>query len=110
MVLQTVAVTMTQTLSRPGDFAARWGGEEFVVLLPNTDIGGALSIAEKIRLNISNAAIPCVDGTETRVTVSIGVKTQAPGLDSSRDSLIADADKALYKAKESGRNRVCHTV
>ena len=108
VVLQVVAITMTQSLNRPGDFAARWGGEEFVVLLPNTDLKGALHIAEQIRLNISNASIPCPDGTETKVTVSIGVKTQSPGQNSSRDSFVAEADKALYKAKEAGRNRVCH--
>jgi len=106
-VLQTVAITITEALSRPGDFAARWGGEEFVVLLPNTELTGALHVAEKIRLNISNAVIPCMDGTKTKITVSIGVKTQAPGHDCSCDSLVAEADKALYKAKESGRNRVC---
>ena len=107
VVLQTVAATIVQSLSRPGDFAARWGGEEFVVLLPNTDESGAMHIAEMIRQNISDVVIPCVDGTDTKVTVSIGVRTQAPGRDSSRDSFIAQADKALYYAKESGRNRVC---
>jgi len=106
-VLQTVAKTVTQSLDRPGDYAARWGGEEFVVLLPNTDSNVAMTIAEKIRLNVSNAVIPCEDGSETRVTVSIGVNTQAPQQNNSRDDFIAEADKALYKAKESGRNRVC---
>jgi len=76
-------------------------------LLPNTDLKGALVIAEKIRLNISKVMIPCADGKETNVTVSIGVKTQAPHNNSSRENFIAEADKALYKAKESGRNRVC---
>ena len=108
VVLQAVAVTVTQSLSRPGDFAARWGGEEFVVLMPNTDISGAVRIAEMIRQNISEKVIACADGTDTRVTVSIGVRTQSPGQNSSRDSFIAEADKALYMAKESGRNRVCH--
>jgi diguanylate cyclase (GGDEF)-like protein len=108
VVLQAVAITIAQSLNRPGDFSARWGGEEFVVLLPNTDLNGALHIAEKIRLNVSNLSIPCADGTDTKVTVSIGVKTQAPHQNSSRDSFITEADKALYKAKESGRNRVCH--
>lgn len=106
-VLQTVAVTIARSLGRPGDFAARWGGEEFVVLLPNTDLGGALHIAEKIRVNVSDAIIPCQNGTKTKVTISIGVKTQAPGQNSSRDSFISEADKALYRAKETGRNRVC---
>jgi diguanylate cyclase (GGDEF)-like protein len=106
-VLKAVAITVAQSLNRPGDFAARWGGEEFVVLLPNTDPDGALHIAETIRLNVSNVTIPCTDGTDTKVTVSIGVKTQSPGQNSSRDSFISEADKALYKAKELGRNRVC---
>ena len=109
VVLQTVAKTVEQSLNRPGDFVARWGGEEFVVLLPNTDMDGAMNIAERIRLNVSNAVIPCADGTATSVTVSIGVKTLAPGQKSTRESLIADADKALYTAKETGRNRVCYS-
>ena len=107
VALQAVAKKLTQSFNRPGDFAARWGGEEFVVLLPNTDSKGALHVAEKIRLDISNVVIPCADGTETKLTVSIGVKTQAPGKDSSRSSFISEADKALYKAKAAGRNRVC---
>jgi diguanylate cyclase (GGDEF)-like protein len=109
MALRAVAKTLTRSLDRSGDFAARWGGEEFVVLLPNTDLKGALNIAEKIRLNISNVIIPCADGTETKVTISIGVKTHAPRQDSSRESFISEADRALYKAKETGRNRVCHS-
>jgi diguanylate cyclase (GGDEF)-like protein len=101
-----VAKTIEQSLNRPGDFAARWGGEEFVVLLPNTDLLGAIAIAERIRLNIGDAVILCADGEETGVTVSIGVKTQAPDQNSSRDCFIEEADKALYRAKESGRNQV----
>ena len=108
-VLQAVSKTITQSLNRPGDYAARWGGEEFVVLLPNTDMDGALAIAEKIRMNIGNVLIPCADGTETRVTVSIGVNSKMPLRFPSREEFIAEADKALYRAKETGRNRVCHT-
>jgi diguanylate cyclase (GGDEF)-like protein len=107
VALQSVAKTVVQSLKRPGDFAARWGGEEFVVLLPNTDASGAMNIAERIRLNISNVLIPCADGTETKITISIGVKTQSPWRENSLDNFIAGADKALYKAKETGRNRVC---
>ena len=109
VALRAVAQTLERSLSRPGDFAARWGGEEFVVLLPNTDMNGAENISERIRLKISGIIIPCADGTETRVTVSIGVNMQAPGRDSSRDGFIEEADKALYKAKEAGRNRVCRS-
>ena len=108
-VLKAVASSVLQALQRPGDFGARWGGEEFVVLLPNTDLNGALHIAEKIRVNISNLVIHCADGTDTKVTISIGVKTQAPRQDSSRENFINEADKALYKAKETGRNRVCYS-
>jgi len=106
-VLQAVAKTMTQSLHRPGDYAARWGGEEFIVLMPNTDLDGAMAIAEKIRRDVSNVVIPCEDGTETMVTVSIGVNSLTPQRAGSRDDFIAGADKALYNAKESGRNQVC---
>jgi diguanylate cyclase (GGDEF)-like protein len=106
-VLQIVAKTIENSLHRPGDFAARWGGEEFIVLLPNTNMNGALFIAESIRYNISNIAIACSDGTQTSVTISIGVNTQSPKQNSSREIFISEADKALYKAKETGKNRVC---
>ena len=108
-VLQAVAKAVTQSLNRAGDYAARWGGEEFVVLLPNTDLDGALFIAERIRVKIGDEAIPCADGSETKVTVSIGVNSQKPLRAGSRESFIFEADKALYRAKESGRNRVCHS-
>jgi diguanylate cyclase (GGDEF)-like protein len=106
-VLRKVAHTVEQTLNRPADFAARWGGEEFVVLLPNTDATGALNIAEQIRLNISEVIIPCADGAETKVTISIGANTIIPEVNSSCDNFVSEADKALYRAKETGRNRVC---
>jgi len=107
VVLQTVALIVTQSLNRPGDVAARWGGEEFVVLLPNTDQAGALNIAERIRVNVGKTVIPCADGTETKVAVSIGVNTQAPEKDSPLESFISKADMALYEAKKTGRNKVC---
>ena len=109
VVLRKVADTVTKSLNRPGDYAARWGGEEFVVLLPNTDASGAVNIAERIRTDVGNAPVPCANGSETRVTVSIGAKTLSPTQDSSMDKFMADADTALYKAKGSGRNRVCHS-
>jgi len=105
--LIAVAGAITKAISRPGDFAARWGGEEFFVLLPDTSSSGALHIAERIRVDVSNTVIPCADGSETRVTVSIGAKTKAQVPGSSRKTFISEADKALYKAKESGRNKVC---
>ena len=109
VALQAVASVLNESIARPADFAARWGGEEFVVLLPNTSLGEALIVAERIRHNVSVRTIPCTDGFETMVTVSIGVKSQSPCLDSSLERFVSDADKALYRAKEEGRNRVCHT-
>jgi len=107
VALQAVAMTLTKSLRRPADFAARWGGEEFAVLLPVTDIEGALNIAERIRENIEATIILCADGTQANVTASIGVNVQMPAQNDSMDEFIYNADKALYTAKETGRNRVC---
>ena len=108
--LQTIAKTVMQSLSRPGDYVARLGGEEFVVLLPKTDLSGALKIAEKIRLIICSTQIPCAGDEDTTVTVSIGVNAQTPMRVKSRDEFVSEADKALYRAKESGKNRVCYPL
>ena len=110
IALCKVAAMLTQSINRSTDFTARWGGEEFIVLLPNTDMNGAINIAEIIRLNVSNMMIPFANGTETRVTISVGVKTQSPWQDRLLDRFIADADKALYIAKELGRNQVCYST
>jgi diguanylate cyclase (GGDEF)-like protein len=107
VALQTLAKNFAQLLERPGDFFARWGGEEFAVLLPNTDMHGGLHIGEQIRAAIEMAVIPCAAGSGTKLTVSIGVNAQAPTQDSSVDGFISAADKALYAAKRAGRNRVC---
>ena len=107
VALQIVADTLRRNLLRATDFAARWGGEEFAVLLPMTDECGALPIAESIRANIESTNIPCFDGTFTKVTVSIGLNMQMPEKGDSMDDFISKADKALYTAKESGRNRIC---
>jgi diguanylate cyclase (GGDEF)-like protein len=71
-------------------------------------LDGALDIAEKIRAAVENAVIPCVDGSTTKVTVSIGVNSQLPAQSDSTDAFISVADGALYAAKKDGRNRVCH--
>ena len=107
LVLQIIADVLNKSLMRATDFAARWGGEEFAVLLPLTDMSGALPIAEHIRANIESTMIPCPDGTSTVVTVSIGVNSQIPSQNDSMDDFISKADNALYTAKEAGRNRVC---
>ncbi|MDR0456510.1 MAG: diguanylate cyclase [Treponema sp.] len=106
IVLQTVAKVISRLPRRSSDFAARWGGEEFVVLLPNTRLAAAMDIAEKIRADIEKEELPRIDNTIIRVTVSIGVHTQVPAQADSVNAFISSADKALYAAKETGRNRV----
>jgi len=106
VVLKTISAIFPMSFKRPGDFAARWGGEEFVVLLPNTSMDGAKDIAEKIRSDIEKAEIPCKDGTIVKVTVSIGVNSLIPEQNSSVDTFISHADDVLYLAKNSGKNRV----
>jgi diguanylate cyclase (GGDEF)-like protein len=106
IVLQSVAKILLNSSRRSSDFAARWGGEEFVILLSNTPLTNAVEVAKTIRVNIENEVIPCTGNSTTKVTVSIGVNTQIPARDSSSDTLISAADKALYAAKAAGRNLV----
>jgi diguanylate cyclase (GGDEF)-like protein len=108
IVLREIANLLTRSFKRPGDFAARWGGEEFVVLLPNTPLDGAVELAEKIRADIEKMTIKAANGSEMKITLSAGVNSLVPGNDSPINAFFANADKALYLAKESGRNRVTH--
>ena len=86
------------------DLAGRWGGEEFVLLLPETDLDGGAKLAERIRQSLADQELAGPDGTTFRVTASFGVAAfpDAP----SGDQLVAAADAALYEAKRSGKNRV----
>jgi len=104
--LITIAKVTESVFKRPGDFCARWGGEEFVALLPDTELPGAMSLAEEIRDLVENTKVLCENGHVTNVTVSIGVNTVSPDQDDSVQDFIAGADYALYTAKNSGRNRV----
>jgi len=108
VAIQTVAAVLIKALHRSTDFAARWGGEEFVVLLPDTDLTGALGVAEMIRLNVETKVIPCDEEQGRRSTVSIGVSSWKPNKNSSINEFVMTADEALYQAKNTGRNRICH--
>lgn len=89
--------------TRATDFVARYGGEEFVVLMPNTESeADGVAVAEKIREAVADGVFPKVG----RVTVSIGVSRSRP-TDASEADILQRADRALYRAKEQGRNRVC---
>jgi diguanylate cyclase (GGDEF)-like protein/PAS domain S-box-containing protein len=105
--LIAVARAFECALQRPADLAARWGGEEFIVLLPNTDGEGGFAMAEKIRRMVEEMAIPH-RGSDVAsvVTMSLGVSTAVPdrAVDGP-EALVAAADRALYLAKHGGRNR-----
>jgi len=106
IVLQTISKILPRELKRPRDFFARWGGEEFAVLLPDTPLSAALDIAEKIRTNIHNTEIPRADGPALSVTISIGVNSRLPDKGDSVEQFVSNADAALYNAKQAGKNRV----
>jgi diguanylate cyclase (GGDEF)-like protein len=101
-VLRDLVRRMSSKL-RQEDVLGRWGGEEFVVLLPNTSRTGALIAAERMRSAAAAEAVVLSDGREVRATVSIGCATSSFPPDA---ELIERADAALYEAKRSGRDRV----
>ncbi len=114
--LKAIGDTLAASLQRPNDLAARFGGEEFVVLLPNTNESGALDVAERIRQCVPGDAAAAMEGLarDEVVTVSIGIVTRVlhRSADFSFDSAVAATDllllvdDALYDAKNSGRNRI----
>ena len=107
VALQTVAQIFKCALRRKTDLAARVGGEEFAILLPNTDLSGGLLIAEAVRKNTENCDIPVAgEDATTRITLSVGVVCATPTAESSLQDFVLRADKALYAAKAAGRNRV----
>ena len=104
--LQKVSKIMQNTLKRPRDFVSRYGGEEFVAILPDTDQEGASHVAESIRKNIEKAKIPHkISLVSDFVTVSLGVATTNQADLLVYEELLDEADSALYKAKENGKNR-----
>lgn len=107
--LKQVANTMGAIVSRSGDLVARYGGEEFAIVLPNTDQKGAITVAEKIREEIKNLHIEHrASAVCDRVTVSLGISTLIPSVESTPEMLIQGADQALYQAKKQGRDRVSY--
>ncbi len=105
--LRRIAGCMTASLERATDIAARYGGEEFLVLLPNTGIEGALIVAERIRLSVEKIAMAHGESRAAPVvTVSAGCAALRPETGVNAAALVAAADRALFAAKEGGRNRV----
>ncbi len=101
-VLSFVAQCLRQSI-RSGDGAYRWGGEEFILMLPGADLKSAASAAERIRDRIERSSIE-FEGINIQITMSFGCSAASPGL--SLEDNIKKADACLYKAKEAGRNRV----
>lgn len=104
LVLQKLAAVCRDTL-RTVDIIGRVGGEEFAILLPETTEQEAIRVAERLRLAIANAKIPLGHGLPLSITVSIGI-TSLMSKDDNIDVLLSVADKALYEAKNTGRNRI----
>jgi two-component system cell cycle response regulator len=102
-VLQEFTRRIARTLPRKIDWYARLGGEEFTVVLPETDLAGAAIVAERVRLQVAETPFNASCG-QIPVTVSIGVATHTVIF--SVDALLESADRCLYSSKDSGRNRV----
>ncbi|HLO52119.1 MAG TPA: AAA-like domain-containing protein, partial [Kamptonema sp.] len=104
--LQKVAKAISTALKSPDDLAARYGGEEFALVLPDTSVEGALLTAEIIRANLKGLLIPHSNSDVGYfLTLSLGVSTIVPSLESSPAAIVHVADQALYEAKAQGRDR-----
>jgi len=104
-MLAAFARTVSRSL-RESDVFGRIGGEEFAVFLPNTTVADAMEIAQRIRTSIEVMAMPLENGANLRITVSVGLADVRQPVDTTLDQLMRLADKALYIAKEAGRNQI----
>ena len=105
-VIITLA-SLLKEITRESDIVCRYGGEEFAILLPKTDVDGAQKIANKIRKKVEELTIDLEDSKTLNFTVSIGVSQVNTLKESSIEAVMSRADKALYEAKETGKNKVC---
>jgi diguanylate cyclase (GGDEF)-like protein len=104
--LVQVAQALQQSVRRTTDCVARYGGEEFAIILPATDTEGAILVAQAVRRAIANLQLPhTTSDANAYVTVSIGITVTIPGDDSPLQGVILQTDKALYQAKQQGRDR-----
>lgn len=101
-----IAAAARQIIRHPTDLVARYGGEEFAIILPRTDAVGAVCVAERLQTAIRHLAIPHEKSKVSHtITVSVGLSTLIPTLQTHPDNLLTQADQALYLAKQQGRNR-----
>ncbi len=102
-----IAKVLFKSIVRKSDLVARFGGEEFACILPNTNLENAIIIAERLRINVMELQIPHAFSTvENIVTISLGVASIVPNVNSSCNLLVKASDEALYISKETGRNKV----
>lgn len=108
LCLKKVADILQKSIRRPADLVARYGGEEFAVILPNTPLEGAITVASEIHKSLENQQIihEC-SPVSSILTISLGITTLIPTSELTCADLISFTDKALYRAKRSGRNRYC---
>jgi diguanylate cyclase (GGDEF)-like protein len=104
--LQQVALALRPAAARPQDFIARYGGEEIVLLLPETELAGATLVAEAACNAVAELGIPHAASPLGKVTISVGVASGVPDYSDSPYTLVEAADAALYDAKRCGKNRV----
>lgn len=104
--LVRVAVQADYCIKRPADLVGRWGGEEFIAILPGTASAGAVHVAEFVRRDIERLEIPYESGQPQMVTISLGVASFCGNAVPNSKEFVEAADKALYEAKQAGRNQV----
>jgi diguanylate cyclase (GGDEF)-like protein len=104
--LSTVASVVQSAAQRPRDVVCRYGGEELVMLLPETDLRGATALAEQVLQRVRALALPHLANGKSIVTLSAGVASVRPETGIHADNLLQCADRALYQAKSQGRDQV----
>jgi diguanylate cyclase (GGDEF)-like protein len=105
--LRQIATVLLDQIQRPGDVVARFGGDEFAVMLAETDLTGGVAVAERLREAVAALDLTWGGGSaRRRVTISVGVASTVPIAHEQPESLVAAADRALAKAKRRGRNRI----
>ena len=105
--LRRVAQVLQDCLQREGDVACRYGGEEFAIILANTDLDGGLHVAEQVQRQLAELQIAHAGSPLGHLSLSIGLACVDPSQEDLPDSLVARSDQALYQAKREGRNRTC---